>query len=469
MLDKREIEKLLDIAQEDGGDFAELYYEKKESDIISMEENKIKSVKSGDSEGVGIRVISKDKEGLFATGYAYSEDLSFDALKNTAITASKIAKDKVGTRYIVSLQSPKRKPILVAPISIPPERIEKSEKANLVKRINERARKDDRIKQVLIGYQDMKRHFLVANSLGLFIEDTEIYTRVGTQVLAIKDNIAHPGMAVKGGYIGYELYKGDVPEKIAREAVDMAITMLEAKEAPAGEMPVVIARGDGSVLIHEAIGHGLEADHIQKNDSAYTDKLGKSVGSELVTIIDDPTIPYQGGSIKIDSEGTDATRTVLVEKGIVKGFMYDYLTAKKANAQRTGNGRRESFKHYPIPRMTNTCLLEGKSTFDEILKSTKKGFYAKKFSGGQVNTASGNFTFSVIEGYMIEDGKITFPVRGATLIGNGIEVLENVDMVGNDFIFSPGGGMCGKVQHALVGHGQPTIRIKKLVVGGTKI
>ncbi len=462
MLDKKEIEELLDIAQENGGGFAELYYEKKESDIISMEENKIKSVKSGDSEGVGIRVISGDK-----TGYAYSEDLSFDALKNTAITSSKIAKDKAKTSF--SRLSPKRKPVLVAPISIPPEEVKKSEKVSLVKRVNETARRDDRIKQVLIGYQDMRRHFLVANSLGLFIEDTEIYTRLGTQVLAIKGNIAHPGMAVKGGYIGYELYKGDVPEKIAQEAVDMATTMLSAKEAPAGEMPVVIARGNGSVLIHEAIGHGLEADHIQKNDSAYTDKLEKLICSELVTIVDDPTIPYQGGSIKIDSEGTDATRTVLVEKGILKGFMYDYLTAKKENAQLTGNGRRESFKHYPIPRMTNTCLLNGESSFDEILKSTEKGFYAKKFSGGQVNTASGDFTFSVIEGYMIENGKITFPVRGATLIGNGIEVLKNVDMVGNDFIFSPGGGVCGKGQHALVGHGQPTIRVKKLVVGGTRI
>jgi len=457
MLSKEDMKKILDVALEGGGDFAEVFVEKRKGEEFTIEDRALKTLKSEETHGVGIRVISGDY-----VGYSVSEDLRMESLLPVAKQAGRIAGNGGGVLSIG-----------IGPVVY--QRAESSldvpdrEKVELIRRAEASALGHEKITQAWVSYKDFSREFVVINSEGVYATSEEVYSRLVVEVLGEDGGIRHPGRSARGGYCGIEMYSGDVPERVGQEAAKMAQIMLGAKPAPAGEMPVILGDSDGSVFLHEAIGHSLEADHIQKNNSIFAGKQGKRVAPDIVTIIDDPTIPGQGGSIKMDDEGTVARRTVLVENGILVNFMYDRFTARRAGAELTGNGRRQSYQYYPIPRMTNTCLLGGDSSFEEIIQQVKRGFYAKRFGGGQVSPASGDFTFAVMEGYYIENGEIAYPVRGASLIGNSVRVMQDILMVGNDFSFWPGGGMCGKMQTVPVSGAQPTILVKSMTVGGTEI
>ncbi len=291
---------------------------------------------------------------------------------------------------------------------------------------------------------------------------------VRAMVLAQKDGIIQRASQGFGGQTGMELFDAHDPVAMSRELVEVAVKMLDARPAPAGEMTVVINNGWGGVLFHEACGHAMEADYVSKGSSAYTGMVGQRVASPLITAVDDGTIPGRRGSLRFDDDGTPSSRTVLIEEGILEEYMWDLVEARRMNRESTGNGRRQSFRHMPIPRMTNTYIAAGPHDPEEIIRSVKKGLYVKRLGGGQADIAKGDFVFTVTEGYLIEDGKLTAPVRGASLMGNGPKALSEIDMVGTDFALDPGQGRCGKGQWARVSLGQPTVRIPRLVVGGTE-
>jgi len=451
---------LLDLALSEGGDFAEVYYESSEINRVLMQDTRVKSCSYGNTIGAGVRVIKGEQ-----IGYGCASSVELEPLKRAALTAARIAKD--GKRF--SPQDLHRSVIPTPPmIERPSGEVPASEKTDFVKRVDRSARDvDARIKDVDISYYDQTRHFIIANSEGVLAEDGVVYTTLRVRTLAIDGQKRHPGLSGCSGHRGWELFDDSPPETLGRESADMAIRMLDAREAPAGPMPVIIGKGN-AVIIHEAVGHGLEADIVQKGRSVYGDKLGEVIASPLVTIVDDPTRPFKGGSIRVDDEGTLAQSTLLVENGVLQGFLYDRITAQRAGTASTGNGRRQSSEFYPIPRMTNTCFLEGDDDPEEILGETARGFYVKKIGGGQVNPASGDFVFEVLEGWLVENGRLLYPLREASLIGNGLEILQNIDRVGNDFGFDRQGGFCGKGQLVPVGFGQPTIRVKKMTIGGTK-
>jgi TldD protein len=460
-LPKEEIEKLLKIALAKGGDFSEVYIENRQSTGINMEEAKIKSVHYGISQGVGIRVIKGNK-----TGYAYSDDFTFSKLEEAAKVASYVAAGEIAGEKPINI-SKKKMPSYVT-VKIPLETIVEDAKLELVKKADAAARSyDKRIIQAYIQYYDEIRERLIANSEGLWVENKLPLLWFVVQALSSHEGKSHMGRKRLSEHSGFELFQKYNVEDAAREAAREAIAMLVAKEAPAGEMPVVIGNGWGGVLVHEAVGHGMEADGVYRKSTIFADKIGQEVAAPLVTLIDDGTIPNFRGTTDFDDEGTPGHRTILVEKGVLKGYMQDLLSAKLLNMEPTGNGRRESFRYYPIPRMTNTFMDNGPHTPEEIIAATKKGIFVQSLSGGSVNPATGQFNFDVREAYMIEDGKKTYPVRDATLIGRGFEVIQNIDMVGNNLSF--GVGICGKGQSAEVSAGQPTIRIARNVkVGGTK-
>lgn len=467
-LSKETLEKLLSVALSRGGDFAEIYIERSLTNSISLEEDKIKVVTTGISQGVGIRVIWGEK-----TGYAYSDDLSYEKLERAAKVASYIAKDKGDTEpvNVANIEAPH--PLKVKPshysVKIFPSEVEVKEKAELLWRANSAAKDyDKRIIQVMASFIDNTREIVVANSEGLWISDRRIICRLNVSTIAEEKGKRQRGYYGGGGTIGFEHYLNFSPEKVAEESACQAIIQLSAAPAPAGPQTVVLGNGWCGVLLHEAVGHGFEGDFIRKKTSFYADKLGQKVASELCTVVDDATLKGKRGSINIDDEGTPGARKVLIEKGILKGYLWDRLNARLMGTESTGNGRRESFRHHPIPRMTNTLMLPGDETPEDIIKSVKRGFYAKTLGGGQVDIASGNFVFHVTEGYLIEEGKITRPVKGATLIGNGPNVLTKIVMVGNDLEMDPGIGTCGKDgQGVPTGVGMPTVKISEMTVGGT--
>ncbi|MFA5535565.1 MAG: TldD/PmbA family protein [Bacillota bacterium] len=458
MLTKEVIEDILAKAKALGGDFAEVFIERKTNNGIACEADRIERVVTGIEVGAGIRVLVGEN-----TSYGYTNDLSADNLLKIAETVAKAA---TGDNTPAGIELIKAKVQPNSDIKIMPGEVEIDEKVSLVTRANNAARKmDDRIKQVTVVYGDVVQEVVIANSDGLWIEDQRIRTRFMVNVVAAQGDIIQTGYEAIGGHVGLELFEETEPEGVARKAVKRALLMLEAKPAPAGKMTVVMDGEAGGTMIHEACGHGLEADLVQKQLSVYAGKIGEKVASELVTVIDDATIPGKYGSFGVDDEGTQGQKTILIENGILKNYMYDYLAAKKENKISTGNGRRESYQDHPIPRMTNTFIAAGKTDPREIIKSVAKGFYVKAMGGGQVNTTNGDFVFDVKEGYLIENGKITIPVRGATLTGNGPEVLQKIDMVGNDLGFAI--GTCGKDgQGVPVSDAQPTIRIPNLTVGG---
>ncbi|WP_457568218.1 TldD/PmbA family protein [Desulfurobacterium sp.] len=443
-----------------GADFADLFFEKKFTFTAKCEENRIESISNGIEIGVGIRMIKNHK-----TFYGFTNEINQKSILSVIenLTAASSSEKEV---YLDMRNKEKRYAEIIegeADFTLPVD-----EKIMLLRRANYRAREcGDRIKQVTVVLKDSIQEVVIVNSLGHIVED--IRPRVVFYVLVV----ASDGRTLQTGYepVGhlgdYSIFKKITPEDIALKAAERAIKMLSAKPAPAGTFPVVISSKAGGTMVHEAVGHGLEADLANQGLSVYSGKIGEKVASDLVTVIDDGTLKGKFGSSGYDDEGIATTRNILIENGILKGFMYDYLQASKASCNPTGNGRRESYMHVPIPRMTNTFIAPGNDNPEDIIQDTQEGILVVKMGGGQVNTVNGDFVFEISEGYMIENGKITNPIKGASLIGNGPEVLKNIDAVGNDLGFAI--GTCGKDgQGVPVSDALPTIRIKKMTVGGTK-
>ena len=450
--------KILKTALKRGGDFADIYMEETVNTSIVCEEGRIEKVISGRDRGLGLRVIFN-----FKTAYAYTNDLTEKGLLTLADTVSMAVKDG-RTKEDISLL--KKEISQGFAIKIPPSDTDLLKKVGLVKRGNSFARGfDRRIHQVKVVYGDGSRQMAVINSLGQWVEEKKTGILFLVQAVAAEGDVIQTGYEPIGGAMGLEIFEENPPERVAEAATKRAILMLRTRKALGGKMPVVLSSKSGGTMIHEAIGHGLEADLAQQGLSVYSGKIGETVASPLITVIDDSTIPYKRGSFFFDEEGTPGQKTILVENGVLKNYMYDRLAAMKDGTTSTGNGRRESYHHSPIPRMTNTLIASGKSKPEDIIRSLEKGLFVEKMGGGQVNTVNGDFVFEVTEGYLIENGRVGEPVRGATLTGNGPEVLKNIDMLGSDLGF--GIGTCGKdAQGVPVADAQPTLRIPEIVVGG---
>ncbi len=459
------IKKIIDQAQSRGGEFAEIYAEYAVINGLSLEENKIRQAQSGIMQGIGIRVISGEK-----TGYAYSERFDMPSLLHAASTASLIA-DHSPSSSVNRLEPHIVNTPIYSPVKVYPDEIEVKQKSDLLRRANTAAFDEDkRVYQVEASLWDSMKIVVIANSDGLFTADQRIMLKLNVMALVRENENRQMGHHGGGGRIGFEYFDKMTPEIFAKEAVRTGVVMLEAREAPAGPQTVVLGNGWAGVLLHESVGHGLEADFNRKGTSLYSGKIGQKVASELVTVVDDGTIPNLRGSINMDDEGEPAARKVLIEKGILKGYMVDKLNGRLLGMKSTGSGRRESYQHNPVPRMTNTFMTAGEYDPEEIMKSVKRGFYAKSFGGGQVDISNGQFIFQVTEGYMIEDGHITYPVKGATLIGSGPEILQRVVMVGSDLEYDTGVGTCGKDNQGVpVGVGMPTCKISEMTVGGTRV
>jgi len=460
-------QEVLREALREGGEFSDLFFEQTYSVVIICEENRIEKVISGLDMGVGLRLLFGRK-----TFYGFTTEISKDSLFDLARRISRSAKEGGGEKVIdlprsprLALSSPPISKFLYT-IQKLPEKISMDEKVSVVKRANEVARRlDPHVQQVKVLYRDVNQKLSISNSEGILIEGERAGTVFSVQVVSAKGDVVQTGYEPVGGTMGFELFDLHPPEGVAEAATKRSLLMLSARKAPMGRMAVVLSSKAGGTMIHEAIGHGLEADLAQQGLSVYSKKIGEKVGSSLITVVDDPTLPQKRGSYAFDDEGVASRRTILVEGGILRGYLYDRLTALEDGVESSGNGRRESYQHKPIPRMSNTMVLPGKMKPEEIVHSVEKGLFVKKMGGGQVNTVNGDFIFEINEGYLIEKGSVGEPVRGAVLIGNGPQVLKDIDMIGNDLGF--GIGTCGKDgQGVPVSDAQPTLRIPELVVGG---
>ncbi|MDD5558801.1 metalloprotease TldD [Candidatus Methylomirabilis sp.] len=463
-LTERHLERGLGAALGAQVDDADLYFEYRISESLLLEEGIIKQAAKNINQGVGVRALAHEK-----TGYAFSDEISLENLELAGSRAKEIAERAgVGTPPPVKVGgSP---PHDLYPVRVPPVEIPLEKKIDLLQQIDIIARQaDPRIVQVMASFACESKIVMIATSAGVMIGDIQPLSRLSITCIAQEGENRQIGSWGGGGRADFEFFlERDRFEHYAKEAVRLAIMNLNAADAPAGTMDVVLGPGWPGILLHEAIGHGLEGDFNRKKTSAFSDRIGQRVASELVTVVDDGTIPGRRGSLNVDDEGTPTSRTVLIERGILRGYLQDRLNARLMGMEPTGNGRRESYAHQPLPRMTNTFMLPGDSTSEEIIGSVKHGLYAVTFGGGQVDITSGKFVFSASEAYIIEDGKITKPVKGATLIGHGPEVLTRVTMVGNDLKLDEGVGTCGKDgQSVPVGVGLPTIKIEGLTVGGT--
>jgi TldD protein len=460
---REDLERYLSEALAQGGDYADLYFEYLVTSSISLDESMVKSATQGVSMGVGVRVIAGER-----TGYAYSDDLAPEKIRKAARVAACIAAGpgKPGKFGLNEGRKHNLYPVVTAPTETEFQR-----RVDLVKRADESARAyDPRIFQVQAVYADNLRHVLVATSDGVLSLDRQPLARMSVSALARQNGgVPQRGHAGGGGRVELDFFLNEkTPEHFAAEAAREAIVMLDAVEAPAGEMTVVLGPGWPGILLHEAVGHGLEADFNRKKVSAFSDRIGQKVASELCTVIDDGTLSSRRGSLNVDDEGHPTQRNVLIENGVLRGYLQDKLSSSLLHSESTGSGRRESYAHIPMPRMTNTFMLAGNSDPEEIIRSVPRGLYCANFGGGQVDITSGNFVFSASESYMIEDGKLGRPVRNATLIGNGPEALKYVSMVGSDLKLDEGIGICGKEgQSVPVGVGIPTIKIDRMTVGGT--
>ena len=447
-------------------DDADLYFQYTRSEAWSLEEGQVKSGSFNIDQGVGVRAVVGDK-----TAFAYSDDIRLPAIREAAATVRAIAITGQSATARVPSRSQGRD--LYAPID-PLASLSESDKVALLHRLEDYARKQDsRVTQVVASLAGEYEVIFVTRLDGRSAADVRPLVRVSLQVIVEQDGRREQGSAGGGGRFSYAYFSDAMLREYAQLAVHQALTNLDAKPAPAGSMTVVLGSGWPGILLHEAIGHGLEGDFNRKGSSAFSGRIGQRVAADGVTVVDDGTIADRRGSLNIDDEGTPTQRTVLIENGILRGYMQDSMNARLMSMAPTGNARRESFAHLPMPRMTNTYMLagEGDKSRDpaEIIASVKNGLYAVNFGGGQVDITSGKFVFSAAEAYMIEDGKITYPVKGATLIGNGPDVLTRVSMIGNDMKLDPGVGTCGKEgQSVPVGVGQPTLRIDGLTVGGTQ-
>ncbi len=458
MLEKFNIEKIFKTLFSNGGDYGDIFFETKDSSNIMFENGKIEKVQSGVDSGVGIRLIVGDN-----TFYSFTTELTEVSLINLASSLSKFAKqNKNKNKNFIFFE----KQGLLSDTIKHPTTVSLNNKLDKIITCKEFLEKyNKKIVQFKINYADSLQNVEIVNSNGNFVKDTRVQTIFLVQVVTMKDDIIQTGYEPVGGAQGFEMFDDIYVENIAKIAADRAIKNLDAKKIDGGTMPVVLSSDAGGTMIHEAIGHGLEADIVNDDMSVYTkDKIGTLIASEKITVIDDGTIPFKRGTQQFDDEGNICKKNILVENGILKGYMYDVLNALKDNCEPTGNGRRESFRFKPIPRMTNTYIAPGNDLPEDIIKSVEKGLFVKKMGGGQVNTVTGDFVFEVSEGYEIKKGKISEPVRDTTLIGNGPEILKKIDMVGNDLGF--GIGTCGKDgQGAPVSDAQPTLRIPEIVVG----
>lgn len=458
MLDSFDISAILRTALSGGGEFADVYFEEGAATAIVGEDGKIEKVLAGSDRGVGIRVISD-----LRTAYAFTNDITEPALLDLARTVSRAVAGQVFDRAI----DLRRKEVGPGfPIRLPPTAVPLTDKVAAVSRADRAARGvDPRVRQVMVVYRDGVLRAQTANSLGEFREWHRTGTVFIVQTVAADGDVIQTGYEPIGGFRGFELFDERSPEEIALSSARRAVMMLGARKAPAGPMPVVLSSEAGGTMVHEAIGHGLEADLAGSGMSVYSGKVGEQVASPLVTVLDDATIPNARGSFSFDDEGSPGQRTVLVENGILTGYLYDRLTAMKDGCSSTGNGRRESYQAKPIVRMSNTLIAPGTTPPEEIVRGVANGLYVRKMGGGQVNTVNGDFVFEVSEGYLIENGRIGEPVRGATLTGNGPDVLKRVEKVGSDLGF--GIGTCGKDgQGVPVADAQPTLLIGEITVGG---
>jgi TldD protein len=458
-IDKQTLARIIAKALEKGGDFADVYVENRISRQILMEESIFKSGLYGISQGAGVRVISGNK-----TGYAYTDEITEERLMRAAEVASYAAK---GGQLITPVGlSVADRPSFVT-VRQPLADIADEKRIEIMKRADQAVKNyDPRIRMAIIEYNDEVRSRIIANSEGLFLKDELPLLFFIVQAMSDNGKARHMSRERLSRHSGFEIFEEVTPESVAEKAAREAVAMLDAGEAPAGIMDVVMQNGWGGVLVHEAVGHPLEADNIAKGIGAFTGKLGEKVAAECFTMIDDGTLPNFRGTINFDDEGTVAQRNVLIENGVLKGYMTDILSAGQLSMPRTGNGRRESFRYIPIPRMTNTFIDTGNDNPADILSSTKKGIYVQSLSGGSVNPVTGVFNFTCREAYLVENGKKTSPVKGATLIGSCMDVISNIDAVGNDLDFGP--GICGKGQSAEVTAGMPTVRIRGINVGGSK-
>lgn len=458
MLSKVIIEDVLGVALSTGGDFAEVFVEDKYNTGLTMIGGKIETGISGRDYGVGIRIFSG-----FNSVYAYTNDSSRDNLVKVAREAAMAI---TGEKRDIVLNFMKEDPYNFNKIDIYPSTVGKSDKVALMQRAYNAAKNyDEAISQVTVRYLDEEQNVLIANSEGKFVEDKRVRTRTAIASVASRGGEMQSGFYGPGAHMGFEFYNKINIEDYAKEASRIAKTMLDADFCPSGKMPVIIDNEFGGVIFHEACGHGLEATSVAKGTSIYAGKLGQKIASDVVTAIDDGTIPNAWGSINYDDEGTKSQKNILIENGILKGYLIDKLNGRRMGMESTGSGRRQSYKFAPTSRMTNTYIAAGKSTKDEIISNTEYGLYARYMGGGSVNPATGDFNFAVMEGYIIKNGKLEKPVRGATLIGSGIDILQKIDMVGDNL--DHGQGMCGSASGSIPTNvGQPTIRVESITVGG---
>jgi TldD protein len=452
------LERTLSEAMARGGEFAEVFVEDRTTSSAMLDQRRVEQLSSGRDRGAGIRVVVGD-----TTGFAHTADLTESGLVAAARAAAAVARDGGGGVREIALGPLRDHP---SRATVPPGDVDKARKIELMNHADDAARSEgSSITQVQVALGDSTRHFIVANSDGLFAGDHQVRTRFNVSCIATGDTGMQTGYRPIAGTRGFELLSPDAVAEAARGAARQAITKLDARPAPSGDLPVVLAGGSGGILFHEACGHGLEADAILKQASVYAGKVGQLVASPLVTLVDDGTVEGEWGYLAIDDEGRPGARNVLIENGVLTDYMWDYLRSRKEGRVSSGNGRRQSYQHLPMVRMTNTYLLEGDSDADEIVAQTPYGVYVAQLGGGQVNTATGDFVFGMTAAFMIEDGKITSPLRDCNLIGNGPDVLQRVDAVATDFSMTP--GTCGKNgQSVPVGTGQATMRLTGVTIGG---
>lgn len=459
-----DVERLLGIALSRGGEYADLYFEYTSTGSVQLEEQIVKSASRSVRQGVGVRVVVGEK-----TGYAYTEHIEFEAIASAARTAAAIARSG-GSDAPVAV-TPKNPTLDLYNVDTTANEAAIADRIDLLKRADQAGRAyDRRVREVQASLADEFKLVMIATSDGVITGDVQPLVRFGVTCIADDDGNRQMGRGGGGGRYSLDYFQGAAsPEAYAKEAARQALVQFDAVDAPAGTLEVVLGAGWPGILLHEAVGHGLEADFNRKKTSAFAGLVGTRVASDLCTIVDDGTLPGRRGSLNIDDEGHPSTHTVLIEKGILRGFINDRLNAKLLGVERSGNGRRQSYQDVPMPRMTNTFMLAGEDDPESIIKSVKRGIYAVSFGGGQVDITNGKFVFSASEAYLIEDGHVTAPVKGATFVGNGPDALTHVTAVGADLKLDEGIGMCYKDGQAVpVGVGLPTIKISEMTVGGTK-
>ncbi|MBS3680327.1 TldD/PmbA family protein [Ornithinibacillus massiliensis] len=460
MLNKALIEDVLTAALSTGGDFSEIFIEDRFTSRMKLQSSRLEDSLSGRDFGVGIRVLNGLK-----SAYAITNDFSREGLMKAANEAAQAIQSTRGQNSIIL---PQFKQIVesIHPIELMPNSVDKSRKLAILRNADQIVRNyHSSISQATIGLVEEEQNVLIANSEGTYVEDRRVRSRLVINAIASNEHDMQTGFYGPGRFQGFEYIEGLDLDHYAKEAARIAVTMLHADPAPSGKFPVIIDNEFGGVIFHEACGHGLEAYSVAKNNSVFANKIGEKVASELVTYIDDGTLTNEWGSINIDDEGEKTRKNILIENGILKGYMIDKFNARRMNAKSTGSGRRESYKFAPTSRMTNTYIAPGKSSPEEIIANTEYGIYAKYMGGGQVNPATGDYNFAINEAYLVKNGKIDKPLRGATLIGNGAKTIQKVDMVGNNL--GHGAGMCGASSGSVpVNVGQPTLRVSEITVGG---